>query len=63
MNGQSDDGSWNQSPLETIQRLFGLDLTFRNMIRRIEKALGWLIKHSLNHNALNKADDAAASPL
>ena len=53
MNGQSDDGSWNQSPLESIRRLFGLHLTLRNMTGEIEKALGWLIKHTLNHNALN----------
>jgi hypothetical protein len=52
MNGQSADGSWNQSPLESIRRLFGLHLTLRNMTGEIEKALGWLIKHTLNHNAL-----------
>ena len=58
MNGQSDDGSWNQSPLESIRRLFGLHLTLRNMTGEIEKALGWLIKHTLNHNALNVEEPA-----
>ena len=27
--GQSDDGSWHQSPLESVRRLFGLHLTLR----------------------------------
>jgi len=26
MKGQSEDGSWNDSPLETVGRLFGLHL-------------------------------------
>jgi len=53
MSGQSDDGSWNQSPLQSVRRLFDLHLTIRNKTLEIEKALGWLIRHSLNHNASN----------
>jgi len=53
MNGQSDDGSWNDSPLETVRRLFGLHLTLRNRSGAIEKALGWLITRTLNHDLLN----------
>jgi hypothetical protein len=53
MNGQSDDGSWNQSPIESIRRLFGLHLTLRNRTGEIEKALDWLMKHTLNRHLLN----------
>jgi len=56
MNGQSDDGSWNQSPIESIRRLFGLHLTLRNRTEEIEKALDWLMKHTLNRNILNLAE-------
>ena len=56
MNGQSDDGSWNESPLESIRRLFGLHLTLRNRTGEIDKALDWLMKHTLNHNILNLAE-------
>ena len=52
MNGQSDDGSWNQSPIESIRRLFGLHLTLRHRTGEIEKALDWLMKHTLNRNIL-----------
>jgi len=62
MNGQSDDGSWNQSPLESIRRLFSLHLTLRNMTGEIEKALGWLINHTLNHNALNLEEPVESIP-
>ncbi|MBN2437123.1 MAG: hypothetical protein JXL20_00820 [Deltaproteobacteria bacterium] len=56
MNGQSDDGSWNQSPIESIRRLFGLHLTLRMRTGEIDKALDWLMKHTLNHNLLNLAE-------
>jgi hypothetical protein len=56
MNGQSDDGSWNQSPIESIRRLFGLHLTLRHRTGEIEKALDWLMKHTLNRNILNLAE-------
>jgi hypothetical protein len=55
MKGRSDDGSWNQSPLESVRRLFGLHLTVRNRTGEIEKALGWLMKHMLDQKALNPA--------
>lgn len=50
MSGQSDDGSWNQSLYATVRRLFGLHLTRRNQTLQIEKALDWLMRHTLNHN-------------
>jgi hypothetical protein len=53
MNGQSGDGSWNQSPIESIRRLFSLHLTLRHRTGEIEKALDWLMQHTLNHNILN----------
>jgi len=56
MNGQSDDGSWSDSPLETVRRLFGLHLTLRHRTEEIEKALDWLMKYTLNRNTLNLAD-------
>jgi hypothetical protein len=40
--GQSADGSWNQSIITTIQRLFGLHLTVRNPNESINKALDWI---------------------
>lgn len=39
---QSDDGSWRQSDLETIIRLFGLHLTARESSPGVEAALNWL---------------------
>jgi len=53
MSGQSDNGSWNQSPLESVRRLFGLHLTLRNKTLEIEKALDWLMGQTLNHNVAN----------
>jgi hypothetical protein len=55
MDGQSDDGSWNQSPLEGIRRLFGLHLTVRNVTGEIEMGLNWLVKYTLNESAWNPA--------
>jgi len=40
---QFDDGSWQQSVMDTICCLFGLHLTVREMNKEIEKGLGWLI--------------------
>jgi len=45
--GQAADGSWNQSLLETIRRLFGLHLTVRERTEDIRRALGWLIDTTL----------------
>jgi hypothetical protein len=50
MKGQSEEGSWNDSPLETVRRLFGLHLTLRERTENIDKALGWLITRILNHD-------------
>ncbi len=42
--GQSGDGSWEHSVLETIRRLFGLHLTVREPDANIDAALGWLMQ-------------------
>ncbi|HNY50567.1 MAG TPA: hypothetical protein PLV50_07110 [Smithella sp.] len=52
MKEQSADGSWFQSPLETIRHLFGLHLTVRERTGDIDKAMRWLIRETLNHNLL-----------
>ncbi|MGD8522035.1 MAG: hypothetical protein PVF56_12890 [Desulfobacterales bacterium] len=41
---QSDDGSWHQSDVETITKLFGLHLTVRESSTRIDAALNWLLE-------------------
>jgi hypothetical protein len=41
--GQSPDGSWSRSTIETIKRLFGLHLTVRSSTAQIEAALKWLL--------------------
>jgi hypothetical protein len=45
--GQSDDGSWGGSVLQTIQRLFGLHLTVRDPNEGMDKALDWLLDIAL----------------
>lgn len=40
---QSSDGSWNDDPLATINRLFGLHLTQRSSTWQIDIALDWLL--------------------
>jgi hypothetical protein len=42
--GQDRNGSWNNSILETVKRLFGLHLTVRDSNDEIDRALDWLIK-------------------
>jgi hypothetical protein len=42
---QSTNGSWRNSLLTTVQRLFALHLTVRNKNEQIEKALEWLLSH------------------
>ena len=51
LEGQSADGSWNQSPLAGIRRLFGLHLTVRNATGEIERGLDWLMKRTLKPDA------------
>lgn len=41
--GQLPNGSWNDSEIDTIKRLFGLHLTVREIDDSIELALDWLI--------------------
>jgi hypothetical protein len=48
--GQLANGSWNNSEINTIQRLFGLHLTVREPDDSIEVALDWLLnKIALSH--------------
>ena len=43
LKGQEEAGSWNQSALTTIRRLFGLHLTVRDATRPIMRGLDWLM--------------------
>jgi len=43
LTGKAEDGSWGQSIVTTIQRLFGLHLTIRSQNEQINKALDWLM--------------------
>ncbi len=56
MEDQSADGSWFQSRVETIRRLFGLHLTVRERTEDIDKALRWLIRETLNNNLSETLD-------
>jgi len=47
LSGQSPDGSWRSSIVETVQHLFGLHLTVREANQPIDRALDWLVKRSL----------------
>jgi hypothetical protein len=60
MKGQSEDGSWNDSPLETHRRLFGLHLTLRERTEDVDKALDWLITRIPNHNLLDPPEPVEA---
>lgn len=61
MKGQSADGSWFQSPVEIIRRLFGLHLTVRERTEDIDKALRWLIQETLNNNLVEARDENFSS--
>jgi len=43
LKGQSPDGSWGESAVVTIQRLFGLHLTLRERTEAVTKGLHWLM--------------------
>jgi len=45
--GQSPDGSWRGSIVETVRRLFGLHLTIREPNQPVDTALDWLIERAL----------------
>ena len=51
---QDNDGSWHQSEVETITRLFGLHLTVRETTEQINAALNWLMKKIDLHTAGNQ---------
>lgn len=54
---QADDGSWHQSDVETISRLFGLHLTVRENSSRIDSALNWLLNR-LNRQSVDGSPDS-----
>ena len=56
--GQSQDGSWGGSILQTIQRLFGLHLTIRYPNEPIDKALDWLLDVALKKLQCTRRDIA-----
>ncbi len=56
--GQHADGSWFQSPVETIRRLFGLHLTVREKTADIERALAWLIDETLTEHLTGSQSEA-----
>jgi len=60
MKGQSENGSWQDSPLQTARRLFGLHLTLRERTEDIDKALDWLITKVLNRNQLAPSEPVDA---
>ena len=43
LSNQSPDGSWNQSFIETVKRLFALHLTVRDEIEAARRGLEWLL--------------------
>ncbi len=43
LSGQSPDGSWDQSFIGTVKRLFALHLTVRDEIDAARKGLDWLL--------------------
>jgi len=45
--GQSPDGSWNDSVVETVRHLFGLHLTVRESNQQIDHALNWLTEQAM----------------
>jgi hypothetical protein len=47
LKGQSADGSWEQSAITTIKRLFDLHLTVRDENESARKALDWLTAQTL----------------
>jgi len=60
LEGQSPDGSWNGSIVETIRRLFGLHLTVREPNQPIDAALDWLADKALS---VTRGEPAAAEDL
>jgi len=55
-SGQSANGSWDNSLLHTIRKLFGLHLTVRQKDERIEKGLEWLISQEVFLNEIKISD-------
>ncbi len=52
-SGQLPNGSWDNSIVSTIQRLFGLHLTVRNADASIDHAIDWLLNVELLQSFIN----------
>jgi hypothetical protein len=66
LSGQSADGSWDQSFLKTIRRLFGLHLTIRDEIEPVRKGLQWLTDRTLSvpqQQSIRAAEEATKDGL
>lgn len=61
LDGQLANGSWQQSAMTTISRLFGLHLTLRSASDRIEDALNWLLRNV--QDSLNGIDSRSGTDL
>ena len=57
--GQLANGSWKNCEIDTIQRLFGLHLTVRELDDSIGRALDWLLSldEALHGNMANEIDE------
>jgi len=62
-SGQCANGSWNNSLLLTIHKLFGLHLTIRHQDERIEKGLEWLLSQEVfcKDNKISRAQSEKVS--
>ncbi len=63
VRGQSEDGLWRKSAIETIHRLFGLHLTVRSPDPRIDKGLDALLSIASVALAETQTDCVAAERL
>ena len=63
LRGQSDDGLWDGSPLETTHRLFGLHLTERESNPTIDKGLDALLAAASAPEASESAGTVGAEQL
>jgi len=63
VRGQSEDGLWRKSAIETIHRLFGLHLTVRSPDPRIDKGLDALLGIALAAPVETQTDRLAADRL
>jgi len=51
LSNQKKNGSWGDSLLVTVHRLFGLHLTIRNRTQQTERAIEWALSHDIMRQA------------